>query len=80
MRVPGCEEFARLWEQYTDATFDFVKLDARVKMAALRHESPKVMARLNEGATVAAHRRDAVLERLKEHEGTYQTRTAAAAS
>ena len=46
-------------------------------MAALRHESLKVMARLNEGVTVAAHRRDAVLERLQEHEGTHQTRTAA---
>jgi len=80
MRVPGCEEFARLWEQYTDATFDFVKLDAQLKMAALRYESSVVMARLNEGVVVAARRRDAALEYLRHHEGTHQTRTAAAAS
>jgi hypothetical protein len=39
MRVPGCDECARLWHKYTDATFDFVRLDAQVKMAALRYES-----------------------------------------
>ena len=80
MRVHGCDECARLWEKYTDATFDFVKLDAQVKMAALRYESSVVMARLNEGVVVAARRRDAALARLKQHESTHQTRTAAAAS
>jgi hypothetical protein len=80
MRVHGCDECARLWEKYTDATFDFVRLDAQLKMAALRYESSVVMARLNEGVVVAARRRDAALARLKQHEGTHQTRTAAAAS
>jgi hypothetical protein len=80
MRVHGCDDCARLWEKYTDATFDFVKLDAQLKMAALRYESSVVMARLNEGVVVAARRRDAALECLRHHEGTHQTRTAAAAS
>jgi hypothetical protein len=35
MRVPGCDECGRLWQEYTDATFAFVKLDSQVKMAAL---------------------------------------------
>jgi hypothetical protein len=78
MRVPGCDECGRLWEKYTDATFDFVKLDAQVKMAALRYESLVVMARLNEGVTVAARLRDAALERKKQHEATHQMRSAAA--
>jgi hypothetical protein len=78
MRVSGCEECARLWEKYADATFDFVKLDAQVKMAALRHESPMVMARLNEEVAVAAKRRDAALTRLKQHEASHQVRAAAA--
>jgi hypothetical protein len=80
MRVHGCEECARIWEKYTDATFDFVRLDAQVKMAALRYESLDVMARLNEGVTVAARLRDAALAGLKQHEATHQTRLAAAAS
>jgi hypothetical protein len=80
MRVSGCEECARLWEKYTEATFDFVKLDAQFKMAALRYESLVVMARLNEGVTVAARRRDAALDSVKQHEASHQMRSAAAAS
>jgi hypothetical protein len=80
MRVPGCTECARLWEKHTDATFDFVKLDAQVKMAALRYESLVVMARLREATNAAAHRRDAALECLRQHEVTHQTSSAAAAS
>jgi hypothetical protein len=80
MRVPGCAECARLWEKYTDATFDFVKLDSQVKMAALRYESPMVMARLNEELAIAAQRRDAALKCLRQHEASHLTRTRAAAS
>jgi hypothetical protein len=78
MRVPACDECGRLWQEYTDATFAFVKLDAQVKMAALRYESLVVMAQLNEGVAVAARHRDAALERLKQHEATHQKRSAAA--
>ena len=78
MRVPGCEECARLWEKCTDTTFDLAKLDAQLKMAALRYESLVVMARLNEGVAIAAQCRDAALECLKQHEATHQMRSAAA--
>ena len=80
MRVHGCDECARLWEKYTDATFDFVKLDAQLKMAALRYESLVEMARLSEGVEAAAQYRDAALECLRQHAVTYQMRSAAAAS
>jgi hypothetical protein len=80
MRVPGCDECARLWDKYTDATFDFVKLDAQVKMAALRYESLDVMAQLKERGDAAVRRRDAALERLKQHEATHQTRSVAVAA
>jgi len=77
MRVPGCDECARLWEKYTDTTFNFVKLDAQVKMAALRNEPLAVMALLREGVEAAANHRDAALVHLKQHEATHQTRSAA---
>ena len=80
MRVHGCDECARLWEKYTDATFDFVKLDAQLKMAALRYESLAVMVLIKEGVEAAAECRDAALERMKQHEATHQMRSAAAAS
>jgi hypothetical protein len=78
MRVRECPECERLWEDYTDATFAFMRLDAQVKMAAVRDESLVVMVLLREGVEAAAHRRDAALERLKEHEATHQMRSAAA--
>ena len=80
MRVLGCGQCARLWQEYTDATFAVVKLDAQVKMASLRYESLVVMARLNEGVTFAARGRDAALSGLKQHEGTHQMRSAAVGS
>ena len=78
MRVRECPECERLWEKYTDATFDFMRLDAQVKMAQLRQESLEVIALLREGVEAAAQCRDAALERLKQHEATHQVRSAAA--
>lgn len=75
MRVPGCGECQRLWEEYTDTTFALVKLDTQVKMATLRYESLEVMALLKEGVEAATHRRNAALARLKQHEATDQTRS-----
>ena len=78
MRVRECPDCERLWEKYTDATFDFMRLDAQVKMAQLRQESLEVMALLREGVEAAAQCRDAALEHLKQHEATHQVRSAAA--
>jgi hypothetical protein len=80
MRVRECPECGRLWEKYTDATFAFVKINRQIRLAQLRQESLEVMALLNEGIEAAAQCRDATLARLKEHEVTHQTRSAAAAS
>jgi hypothetical protein len=80
MRVLGCGQCECLWDEYTDAAFAFVNLNAQVKMASLRYESLVVMARLREEVIVAARSRVAALSGLKEHEATHQTRSAAAAS
>jgi hypothetical protein len=80
MRVLGCGQCEWLWDEYTDATFALVKLNADVKMASLRYEPLGVMVRLNEEVIVAARRRDAALAGLKQHETTHQTHSAAAAS
>jgi hypothetical protein len=80
MRISGCDEWALFWDKYSDATFDFVRLDSQVKMVALLYESPMVMARLNEEAVVVAQRRDAALKSLRQHEASHLTRTTAATS
>ena len=78
MRVRECPECERLWKEYTDATFAFVKISRKTRMAQLRQESVEVMARLREGLEAAAHRRDAAQARLKQHEAIHQTRSEAA--
>jgi hypothetical protein len=72
MRVRECPECERSWDDYTDAAFTFMRLDAEVKMAQLGHEPPEVGALLKEGVEAAAQRRDAALECLKQHEATHQ--------
>jgi hypothetical protein len=38
MRVHGCVDCERLWQEYTEATFHFVRLDGQMKMAVLRQQ------------------------------------------
>jgi hypothetical protein len=78
MRVRECPECERLWDKYTDATFAFVKINRKTKMAQLWQEPPELMALLREGVEAAAQCRDAAQERLKQHEATHQMRSAAA--
>src|SRR5260370_31860618 len=73
MRVRECPECERLWEEYTDANFDFVKINRQTKMAKLRQESLEVMGRLRERGESAAQGCDAALEPLKQHQATHQT-------
>lgn len=79
MRVRECPECERLWEDYTDATFAFVRINRSRKMAQFRMQSLEVIALLQEAANAAAHRRDAALAHLKQHEATHQTHSGAAA-
>jgi len=78
MRVPGCRECERLWEKYTDAMFDFGKINRESRLAQLRRNSPEISALLRKGVEAAAYWRDAALTRLRQHEATHQMRSAAA--
>lgn len=79
MRVRECPECEWLWDEYTEATFAFVEIKRSTKMAQLRLESLEVIALLRKAAIAAAHRRDAALAHLKQHEAIHQTHSGAAA-
>jgi hypothetical protein len=67
MSKPGCDECERRRKAYGDAVFDYVNFDSRLKMAILRDDSETV-AELSKGVVAAQARRDAALQRFREHE------------
>ena len=70
VKKPGCEECDRLWQSYSEAVFDYVKIDGQRKMAQLRHEVEAV-GDLTKKVQWALARRDLALERFREHETTH---------
>jgi hypothetical protein len=75
MRVRGCEECERLWREYRDATFKYVKLDGQAKMAEMRYEAD---TKLQADLKAAGIRRDIALEQSQQHEATHISRVTAA--
>ena len=68
MRKPGCPECERLWQEYSDATFEHVKIDSRKKMAELGQDVSPELSRAHDEAT---QRREDAQRRMKEHEATH---------
>jgi hypothetical protein len=77
LKRPDCQECQRLWQEYSDAVFDYVRLDGQLKMAALRDEEDAV-EELRKGAAAAVARRDSAQARFREHETTHPVRAATA--
>jgi hypothetical protein len=77
MRIRGCVECERLWREYRDATFKYVKLDGQAKMAEMRYE---VDTKLQTDLKAANLQRDIALEQSQQHEATHVNRVAAADS
>jgi len=75
MRVRGCEECERLWREYRDATFKYVKLDGQAKMAEMRYE---VDTKLQTDLATARKRRDIALEQSNRHEASHVAQVMAA--
>ena len=75
MRVRGCEECERLWREYRDATFKYVKLDGQAKMAEMRYE---VDNNLQTDLADARIRRDIALRQSNQHEATHVSQAMAA--
>ena len=70
LKKADCQECQRLWQEYSDAVFDYVRLDGQLKMAALRDEVDAV-EELRKSAAAAVARRDSAQRRFREHETTH---------
>ena len=77
LKRPDCQECQRLWQEYSDAVFDYVRLDGQLKMAALRDEVDAV-EELRKSVVAAVARRDSAQGRFREHETTHPVKAATA--
>ena len=68
MRRPGCAECEQLWQEYSAATFEHVKIDSQMKMAELAQD---VTVPLRREHQAAAQKREDAQRRMKEHEVTH---------
>jgi hypothetical protein len=68
MRKPGCAECEQLWQEYSAATFEHVKIEGRMKMAELVQDGTAELSRAHSEAT---QRREDVQQRVKQHEATH---------
>jgi hypothetical protein len=75
MRVRGCEECERLWREFRDATFKYVKLDGQAKMAEMRFETD---TKLQTDLESAGRERRIALEQSQQHEATHASQVMAA--
>jgi hypothetical protein len=72
VRNPNCDDCQRLWHEYAEATTAHIKLDNRLKLAALQNEDEKIpdMTLLTEQAgALRTSLREAILEHERTHEG-----------
>ena len=68
MRKSGCAECKHLWEEYSAATFEHVKIDNRMKLAQVRQDVTVALSSRHEAATL---KREDALRRLQKHETTH---------
>ena len=68
MRKPGCSECEQLFQEYSAAVFEQVKVEGRMKMAQLRDDGTDALGRENE---TLRKKREEAQRRLKEHEAAH---------
>jgi hypothetical protein len=67
VRNPNCDECQRLWQEYAQATTGHLKLDNRLKLAALKNEHEKIPA-LTDQTERAGELRASFREAIQKHE------------
>jgi hypothetical protein len=71
-----CEECHRLWNWFTDVTYELAAAEGRMKMAALRNEHDAVQ-RIVPEMQAAAERKADILRQILHHEEAVHPRAAA---
>jgi hypothetical protein len=64
-----CDECHRLWQEYARATTDHVRLDNKLRLAALTHD-PKAIQVLTHQIEGAEEQREWAREAIRKHEAS----------
>lgn len=70
MRAPSCQECTQLLIDYSAAVFEHVKLEGRLKLAAMRYEAGQYRPAAH-ATEVAADKRAAAQKKMKEHKALH---------
>jgi len=70
LRSPICEECHSLWQEYASATTEHIRLDSKLRLAALSHER-EVIPALTQQVETAGALRESTREAIRQHEATH---------
>jgi hypothetical protein len=76
LRSPVCEECHRFWQEYASATTEHIRLDSKLRLAALSHEHELIPSLTQEVETAGALR-ESTREAIRKHEATHAEDAAA---
>jgi hypothetical protein len=71
MRLSTCPECDRLWREFSATTFEHLKLQNELALAALERDTSAI-DRLTPATEMAAIARNAARESIRQHEAKYQ--------
>jgi len=69
---PNCEECQRLWQEYAQATTAHIKLDSKLRLAAIGHEHeqvPELTRQVEKAGALRASLREAIQKHDLAHGG-----------
>jgi len=67
LKNPACAECHTLWQQYARTTTDHIRLDSKLRLAALSHE-PEAVVVLTQQVEKAEEQREWAREAIRKHE------------
>ena len=70
MRSQTCDECQRLWQEYARATTDHIRLDNKLRFAALSHDHEDIPI-LTKQVESAGAVRESTRESIRKHEETH---------
>jgi hypothetical protein len=72
MRDQKCDECQRLWQEYSRATTDHIRLDSKLRLAALSYDQEGILV-LTRQVEGAEEQREWAREAIRKHEATHET-------
>jgi len=70
LKNPTCKDCQSLWQEYASATTEHIRLDSKLRLAALSHEQEGIPP-LTKQVESAGALRESTREAIRQHEATH---------